>query len=60
MGQVLPDLIKNRVGFGFLKKKTRSESGSGPSFYKNPARTWTRLDPVKYICTVTKLPSYIY
>ena len=36
MGRVLPGPIKNRVGFGFLKKKTRSRFGLGPGFYKNP------------------------
>ena len=42
MGWVLPGLIKNRIGFGFLKKL---EAGSG--FYKNPAQTWTRPDPTR-------------
>ena len=59
MGRVLPSPIKNRVGFGFLKK-TRNGFESGLGFYKNPARTRTRPDPVKYICIVTKIPSYIY
>ena len=33
MGRVLPSLIKNRVGFGFFKKK-KPEMGLG--FGKNP------------------------
>ena len=41
-------------------KKTRNGFESGLGFYKNPARTRTQPDPVKYICIVTKIPSYIY
>ena len=40
MGQVLPNPIRNRIGFGFLKK-TRTKSKSGPGFYKNLTQTWT-------------------
>ena len=36
MGRILPGPIKNRVGFGFFKKKPRSGFGSGRDFYK----TW--------------------
>ena len=44
MGRVLPGPIKNRIGFG-LKKKPRSGSGSGSSFYKKP-KTRPVYDPV--------------
>ena len=42
MGQVLPGPIKNRAGFGFLKKKPET----GPGFYKTllkPGPDLTRL-----------------
>ena len=62
MGRGLPSLIRNRVGYGFLKKKTRSGSRSGLSFIKkiwdltwNPARIKTRYPEI------TKIPFiYIY
>ena len=59
MGWILPSPIKNRVGFGFLKKKTRSRFGLGPGFYKNPADSPTRLNIYIYIyivITLTKIP----
>ena len=62
MGRILPGPIKNRVGYGFLKK-TRSGSGSGLGFIKktqNPTRNLTRLRPDYIIYKITKLPSYIY
>ena len=36
MGRILPDPIRNRVRYGFLKKKkkTQTRSRSGPSFIK--------------------------
>ena len=34
MGRVLPGPIRNRVGYEFLKKKTRNGFGSGLSFIK--------------------------
>ena len=43
--RILPGPIKNRVGFGFLKKKPEA----GPGFYKNLAQTRTRPDLVIYI-----------
>ena len=45
MGRVLPGPIKNRVGYGFKKKKkTRNGSGSGPDFIKKTqTRPETRL-----------------
>ena len=59
MGQILPDPIKNRIEFGFLKKKkTQSGSKSGLDFYKNLART--RPNPVIYIyiyCYDPKIPN---
>ena len=54
MGRVLPGPIKNRVGFGFLKKKP--EAGLG--FYKNPTRTRTQPDPLK--TKITKKHPSIY
>ena len=38
MGRILPNPIRNRVGFGFLKK-TRTRSRSGTGFCKPPTRT---------------------
>ena len=62
MGRILPDPIKNRVGYGFFKKNPkRVRIGSG--FYKktrNPTRNPTRLRPDYIIYKITKLPSYIY
>ena len=58
MGRILPDPIKNRVGYGFLKKNPkRVRIGSG--FYKK-TRNPTRLRPDYIIYKITKLPSYIY
>ena len=51
MGWILPGLIKNKVGYGFLKKKPET----GPGFIKKPE---TR--PGYIIYKITKLPSYIY
>ena len=51
MGQVLPSLIKNRVGFGFFfKKKLATSLGFN--------KTWRVPDPTIYLST--KIPSYIY
>ena len=60
IGRVLLGLIKNRVEFGFFKKKTQNESGSGLSFGKNPAWTWTRLNPVSLNIKLQKAYLYIY
>ena len=46
MGWVLPGPIKNRIGFGFKKKKLKLGSGFG------------NLNPV--ISYITKIPIYIY
>ena len=37
MGRVLPGLIRNRVGFGFYKKKLK------PDPYKNPVPKITKI-----------------
>ena len=59
MGWVLPGPIRNRVGFGSLKKKTRSESGLGPGFIKK-TRNQTRPDPFKTrYPKLLKYPLYI-
>ena len=34
MGRILLGPIRNRVGYGFLKKKPKSKSGSSPGFIK--------------------------
>ena len=57
MDQILPGLIKNRVGFGLKKKNPRSVSRLGPGFYKNPARPGYIYI---YICIITIITSYIY
>ena len=49
MGRILPDPIKNRVGFGFKKKKTQSGFELGLGFFQNPVRTRTRPNLVIYI-----------
>ena len=58
MGRVLPGPIKNRIEFGFLKKKNPKRSGSGSGFYKNLTRTWTQPDPLK--TEITKKNPNIY
>ena len=55
MGRILPDPIRNRVGFGFFQK-TRTRSGSGTGFYKPPTRT----RPVSNIIKKNKNPRYKY
>ena len=55
MDRILPGPIKNRVGFGFLKKKTPE---AGPGFYKDSPRTRTRLDLLK--TKITKKNPSIY
>ena len=59
MGRILPSPIKNRVGYGFLKKKkkTRSGSGSGSGFIKK-IRNPTRIRP-DYHKITKKPPIYI-
>ena len=36
MGRILPGLIKNRVGYGFLKKKPKADPGQVQILSKNP------------------------
>ena len=40
MGWILPDMIKNKVGFGFWKKKTRIGSRFLQTPGSNPGSTW--------------------
>ena len=59
MGRVLPDPIRNRVGYGFFKKK---KPEVGPGFIKktrDPTRNLARIK-TRYP-KITKIPSiYIY
>ena len=55
IGRVLPGPIRNRVGHGFFKKKTRSGSRSGLGFIKktrDPAQ-----NPIIYNFIITKISS---
>ena len=47
MGRVLPDPIKNRVGYGFKKKKPETGPGRVRVLLKNPdpTRDPTRIKP---------------
>ena len=49
MGRILPGPIKNRVGFGFLKKKTPKRVLVRSGFLQNLARTRIRPNLVIYI-----------
>ena len=51
MGRILPDPLRNRVKYRFIKKK---KPDSSPGFIKNPARTWTRIWP--NYSKITKTP----
>ena len=47
MGRILPGLIKNRVGYGFLKKKKKLEAGLGRVWVlskKSETRPETQLE----------------
>ena len=65
MDWILPSPIKNRVGFGFKKKKkTRNGSKLGPGFYKNPTQPgyiymynyYNNLLYIYIVITLTKMP----
>ena len=59
MDRVLLGLIKNRVGFGFLKKKTRSGFGLGLSFWLKPNPNLDPTQPSYELIQLQKNP-YIY
>ena len=60
MGRILPGSIKNRVGFGFLKKKTPKRVRVRSGFLQNLARTRIRPNLVIYIYIyiITKISSH--
>ena len=58
MGQILLSSIKNRVRYGFKKKKNRSGSRSSPGFIKKTRNT-TQIRPDYHEIT-KKPPLYIY
>ena len=59
MGRVLPDLIKNRVRFGFIKKKKKLKAG--PGWVRLLVKTQPELDLISLNVKLQKtLPIYIY
>ena len=59
MGWILPGPIKNRVGFGFFKKKPKADLGWVRVLVKlGPNPDPTR--PVYNLSKITKIPIYIY
>ena len=56
MGRVLPDPIKNKVGFGFFKKKPSKRVRVSCKTRPEPGPDPTRLQVNK----ITKKPFYIY
>ena len=57
MDWILSNPIKNRVEFGFFKKKPEVGLSRVWTFTK----IWPELGPTRlYICIITKISSYIY
>ena len=55
MGRILPGPLRNRVGYGFIKKKKKKKKpDSSPGFIKNPA--WTRTQIWPNYSKITKTP----